>query len=86
MAISDVIKYLVGVLEVPETAGKDFDIGGKDILTYVEMLKVLAGLLDKRIIFVPFPFFNIGFYTYLASLLTPIPNSITRCLVEGLEE
>ncbi len=85
VAISDVIKYLVGVLEVPETAGKDFDIGGKDILTYVEMLKVLAGLLDKRIIFVPFPFLNIGLYTYLASLLTPIPNSITRCLVEGLE-
>jgi uncharacterized protein YbjT (DUF2867 family) len=85
VAISDVIKYLVGVLEVPETAGKDFDIGGKDILTYVEMLKVLAGLLDKRTIFVPFPFLNIGLYTYLAGLLTPIPNSITRCLVEGLK-
>jgi len=85
VAISDVIKYLVGVLEVPETAGKDFDIGGKDILTYIKMLKVLASLLGKRIIFVPFPFFNIGLYTYLASLLTPIPNSITRCLVEGLE-
>ena len=85
VAISDVIKYLVGVLEVHETAGEDFDIGGEDILTYVEMLKVLASLLDKRIIFVPFPFLNIRLYTYLAGLLTPIPNSITRCLVEGLE-
>ena len=70
VAISDVIKYLVGVLEVPETAGKDFDIGGKDILTYVEMLKVLASLLDKRIIFVPFPFlkyqalYTSGRFTY----------------------
>ncbi len=81
VVISDVIKYLVGVLEVPETAGKDFDIGGKNILIYIEMLKVLASLLGKRIIFVPFPFLNIGFYTYLAGLLTPIPNSITRCLV-----
>ena len=85
VAISDVIKYLVGVLEVPDTAGRDFDIGGKDILTYVEMLKVLANLLNKRTIFVPFPFLNIGGYTYLASLLTPIPTSITRCLVEGLK-
>jgi len=85
VAISDVIKYLVGVLEVPETTGKDFDIGGKDILTYVEMLKVLASLLDKRTIFIPFPFLNIRLYTYLASLLTPIPTSITRCLVEGLK-
>jgi uncharacterized protein YbjT (DUF2867 family) len=85
VSISDVIKYLVGVLEVPETAGKDFDIGGRDVLTYKELLKVLADLLDKRTIFVPFPFFNIRLYTYLASLLTPIPNSITRCLVEGLK-
>lgn len=85
VAISDVIKYLVGVLEVPETAGKDFDIGGKDILTYVKMLNILSSLLDKRTIFIPFPFLNIGLYTYLASLLTPIPNSITRCLVEGLK-
>ena len=85
VAISDVIKYLVGVLEVQETQGKDFDIGGKDILTYVDMLKVLACLLDKRIIFVPFPFLNIGFYTFFASLFTPIPNSITRCLVKGLK-
>lgn len=85
VAISDVIKYLVGALEVPDTAGKDFDIGGKDILTYVEMLKVLANLLDKRTIFIPFPFLNIRLYTYLASLLTPIPTSITRCLVEGLK-
>ncbi len=85
VAISDVIKYLVGVLEVPETAGKDFDIGGRDVLSYKELLKVLAGLLDKRTIFIPFPFFNIWIYTYLASLLTPIPSSITRCLIEGLE-
>jgi uncharacterized protein YbjT (DUF2867 family) len=85
VAISDVIKYLVGVLEVPETAGKDFDIGGRDVLSYKELLKVLAGLLDKKTIFIPFPFFNIWFYTYLASLLTPIPSSITRCLIEGLE-
>jgi len=85
VAISDVIKYLVGVLEVPETAGKDFDIGGRDVLSYKELLKVLAGLLDKKTIFIPFPFFNIWIYTYLASLLTPIPSSITRCLIEGLE-
>jgi uncharacterized protein YbjT (DUF2867 family) len=34
IAIRDVIKYLVGVLEIPETSGKFFDIGGKDILSY----------------------------------------------------
>jgi uncharacterized protein YbjT (DUF2867 family) len=42
IAIRDVIKYLVGVLEVPETAGKSFDIGGEEVLSYYEMLKTRA--------------------------------------------
>ncbi|MHB9097777.1 MAG: NAD(P)H-binding protein, partial [Syntrophales bacterium] len=33
IAIRDVIKYLVGVLEIPETSGGSFDIGGNDILS-----------------------------------------------------
>src|SRR5512139_2273027 len=39
IAIRDVIKYLVGVLEVIETSGRSFDIGGNDILSYFGMLK-----------------------------------------------
>ena len=42
IAIRDVIKYLVGVLEVPETWGGSFDIGGDDILDDCEMLKFRA--------------------------------------------
>lgn len=85
IGIRDVIKYLVGVLEVPETAGRDFDIGGRDVLTYEKMLKILSVILDKKTIFIPFFFSNIQFYAYLASLLTPVPNSITQCLMEGLK-
>ncbi len=85
IAIRDVIKYLVGVLETPETIGKSFDIGGRDILTYEMMLKVLAEVVQKKIIFVPVPFSHIRFYAYFASLLTPVPALITRCLMEGLK-
>jgi len=85
IAIRDVIKYLVGVLEAPQTSGKSFDIGGKDILTYEKMLKVLGEVLQKKIIFIPVPFSNIRFYAYAASFLTPVPASITGCLMEGLK-
>ena len=40
IAVRDVIKYLVGVLETPETSGTSYDIGGKDVLTYKLMLKI----------------------------------------------
>ncbi len=85
IAIRDVIKYLVGALEAPQAIGRSFDIGGKDIVTYQTMLKVLAEVLRKKIIFIPIPFSSIRFYAYFASLLTPVPASITECLIEGLK-
>lgn len=84
IAIRDVIKYLIGVLETPQTAGKVLDIGSADILTYEEMLKIMAHLLGKKRIFLPVPFSGIRFFSYFASLLTPVPASITMCLMEGL--
>jgi len=84
IAIRDVIKYLVGVLEKPETSGRSFDIGGADILTYEKMLKILAGVLQRKIIFLPVPFFSSRFYAYITSLITPVPDTITKCLIEGL--
>ena len=85
IAIRDVIKYLVGVLETPETTGKDFDIGGQDVLSYEEMLKIPVRLLNKNTPFISTPFSYIRFYSYLASLLTPVPHPITQCLMEGLK-
>ncbi len=85
IAIRDVIKYLVGVLETPKTAGRSFDIGGVDILTYESMLRIMSKLYQKRTFFVSLPFSNIRFFAYIASLLTPVPATITACLMEGLK-
>jgi len=84
IAIRDVVKYLVGVLETPDTVGRSYDIGGKDILTYEEMLREAATLFDKRVFFPPAPLSNAAFFAYIASLLTPVPAPITRCLFHGL--
>jgi uncharacterized protein YbjT (DUF2867 family) len=83
IAIRDVIKYLVGVLETTEPIDGSFDIGGEDILTYKDMLAIMADILGKRRFFIPVPVTNIEFYSYLAGLLTPVPVQICRCLLEG---
>jgi len=85
ISIRGVIKYLVGVMEVEQTAGKNFDIGGNDILTYDEKLKVLAKLLGKKRYFFPGLITSKVLYAYMASLLTPVPGPITKVLVEGCE-
>ncbi len=84
ISIRDVIKYLVGVMETPITSGLTFDIGGDDIMTYEEMAKVVAAILHRRSLFVHVPVSYLELYSYLASLLTPVPAPITRCLMEGL--
>lgn len=85
ISIRDVVKYLVGALEVPEMAGQYFDIGGSEILSYKEMMHDLARLLNKKTIIVPIPFSSMTVYAYLVSLLTPVPNAITQCLMKGLK-
>ena len=83
VAIRDVIKYLVGVLELEETKGKSYDIGGKEILSYQDMMKALADILGKKRLFLPLPLACSGFYAYITSLLTPVPARITMCLMKG---
>lgn len=83
ISIRGVIKYLVGVLEIAETAGKNFDIGGNDILTYDEKLRVFAKLIGKKRYFFPGLITNTALYANIVSLLTPVPSAITKVLVEG---
>ncbi|OGP52739.1 MAG: hypothetical protein A2Y65_07490 [Deltaproteobacteria bacterium RBG_13_52_11] len=83
IAIRNVVMYLVGVLETPATEGVSYDIGGPDILSYYGMLKTFSEVLHLRRFFIPAFFSNILVYSYLASLLTPVPHSIIRCLLES---
>lgn len=84
ISIRDVIKYLVGVLEVPETAGRSFDIGGKDVLSYKEMIQILAGMMGKKAFSLPADFHGGKVYAVLIGMFTPVPWPIIRALLEGL--
>ena len=58
IALADAVTYLVGVLDHPQAAGRVFEIGGADIVTYEDMLaraaKVQEGE-DVPLISVPLP-------------------------------
>jgi uncharacterized protein YbjT (DUF2867 family) len=85
IAIRDVLEYLVGCLLNGETAGQEFDIGGPDIFTYVEMMQRYAearGLAKRFIVRVPVltPMLS----AYWVDLVTPVPSGIAHPLIEGL--
>jgi uncharacterized protein YbjT (DUF2867 family) len=85
IAIRDVLEYLVGCLLNSETSGQEFDIGGTEIFTYVEMMQKYAEVrgLAKRII-VRVPVLTTMLSAYWVDLVTPVPSGIAHPLIEGL--
>lgn len=85
IAIGDVVAYLVGVLDHPETAGETYEIGGPDVLTYQEMLEQTASHLGGNPLIIPVPVLSPGLSVYWVDLVTDVPKSIAYPLVHGLK-
>ncbi len=62
IAIRDVIKYLVGVLETADLESRVYQIGGKDVMSYKDLILKFAGILNKRV-----RFFDVSNLCLLAS-------------------
>jgi uncharacterized protein YbjT (DUF2867 family) len=83
--IDDAIEYLVGVLDAPETAGKTFEIGGPDVLTYQEIIEQTAEWLPGRPpLIVPVPVLSTKLSAGWLWLVTDVPLSVAKPLVAGL--
>lgn len=85
IAVADVIAYLAGCLEEPQTAGQTFDIGGPDILTYKEMMERFAAVEGKRLWIIPVPVLTPKLSSYWVGLVTPVKAAIAIALIEGLK-
>jgi uncharacterized protein YbjT (DUF2867 family) len=85
IAISNVLQYLVACLAVPATVGRTLDIGGPDIVTYLELMRIMAeerGL--RRRLIIPVPVLTPRLSSLWIHLVTPVSHRIARPLAEGL--
>src|SRR3954451_10244975 len=85
IAVRDVLRYLVGCARLPASVHRSFDIGGPDVMNYAEMMQryaTVAGLPRRRIL--PVPFFTPSLSSHWVGVVTPVPASIARPLVESL--
>lgn len=85
IAIRDVIGYLTGVLDVPETAGHTYDIGGPDVLRYRDLLAGYAEVRGLKRWFVPVPFLTPRLSSWWLYLVTTTSFPLARALVASLE-
>jgi uncharacterized protein YbjT (DUF2867 family) len=84
IAIDDALAYLVAALVTPESQGQIIEIGGRDVLTYKEMMSTYARLRGLRRFIVPVPVLTPRLSSYWVHLVTPIPSTIAQPLIEGL--
>ena len=85
IAIDDAIEYLAQAPEVAESAGREVQIGGPDVLSYGEMLDEMARVLGKRPRpKLPVPVLSPGLSARWIGLVTPVDAGVARPLVEGL--
>ncbi|WP_148413796.1 NAD(P)H-binding protein [Haloferax sp. KTX1] len=85
VAIADVVAYLAGVLDHPETAGETYEIGGPDVLTYREMLQRVGAQLGHAPRIVPVPVLTPRLSSYWIGLVTDVDTGVARPLIEGLK-
>ena len=85
IAVDDVVEYLARCIEVKETEGKTFDIGGRDVLTYLDMMRKYAKILNKSVQVIIIPFLTPRLSSYWVDLVTPVKASLARPLIDSLK-
>jgi len=85
IAIRDVLWYLANAAELKKPISGIFDIGGPEVLTYEEMMQTFAKIshLRRRWI-VKIPVLTPALSSLWIGLVTPVPTSIAKPLVNSL--
>src|SRR5215207_730030 len=85
ISVDDMVTYLIKSIELKDTANKDFDIGGPEILSYVDMMKRYSAILNKPLKIVIIPFLTPRLSSYWVDLITPVKASLARPLIDSLK-
>lgn len=84
IAIRNVLDYLAAALECPESAARTIEIGGRDVLTYADMISGYSRARGLRRKLIAVPVLTPRLSSYWVHLVTPIPANIARPLIKGL--
>jgi uncharacterized protein YbjT (DUF2867 family) len=85
IAVSDVMYYLISVLNHPQAFNQTFEIGGPDMITFKEMLLIYAKLKGLRRWILTVPVLTPHLSSYWLYLVTQVNFSLASTLVESLK-
>ena len=82
--IDDVIYYLTNSLSLPKTLDNVIDIGGPDVLSYLDMMKIVSQVLKLRRFFFTVPVLSPKLSSHWVNLVTPISSHLASSLIESV--
>jgi uncharacterized protein YbjT (DUF2867 family) len=84
IALDDALVDLVGVLGRPDTVGEVFDIGGPEVLTYLDMMVITSRVMERHRVIVAVPLLSPRLSSHWLRLITDVDLTTARALVDSL--
>jgi uncharacterized protein YbjT (DUF2867 family) len=84
VAIADVVQYLRAVLDLPETAGQTYEIGGPEVMTYESAMHRIARVQHRPLVIGPVPLLTPRLSSRWLALVTSVNVQTATNLVESM--
>ena len=84
IAVDDVVRYLVGVLELPEASGRVYETGGPDVIQYSTMLLRVAAIENRPLLLLPVPLLSPWLSSLWLTVVTDIDTGTGRALIDSM--
>ncbi|WP_203337486.1 NAD(P)H-binding protein [Nocardioides limicola] len=85
IAVDDVVRYLVGVVDEPRALGQVFEVGGPEQMTYLEMLQIAAEVnAGYPLPIVRVPVLTPRLSSYWLALVTDVDVATGRHLIDSM--
>ncbi|MXX81402.1 MAG: SDR family oxidoreductase [Chloroflexi bacterium] len=86
IALDDLMAYLVGLLALEDDGRSHiYDAVGPETLSYGDLLRQFGAVVGREVRIVPLPVLSPRLSSYWLDLVTAVPASIARPLIDGLK-
>ena len=83
--VFDILSLIKQCIGNPKTYDKNIEIGGKEIITYMELLQKTSKMMQKKRLIFPMPFFTVGLSKWWVSIFADSNINFVSPLVESLK-
>ena len=86
IALDDLLDYLVGLLQLPDDEESHvYDAVGPETLSYGDLLRQFGDVVGRTVRIIPLPVLTPRLSSYWLDLVTAVPASVARPLIDGLK-